>query len=50
MTEQEYEEMMQEITNDPWYIAHQEELDREMMESLDRLTKDELAAIYDQVG
>jgi hypothetical protein len=50
MNEQEYEEMMQEITNDPWYIAHQEELDREIMESLDRLTNDELAELYGQVG
>jgi Txe/YoeB family toxin of Txe-Axe toxin-antitoxin module len=45
MTEQEFEEMMQEITNDPWYIAHQEELKQEMMQALDHLTDEEIAEL-----
>lgn len=49
MTEQEYEEMMLEISNDPFYIALEAERDRKTMEYLDRLTDAEIAELYDQV-
>ena len=49
MTEQEYNEMMAELSNDPDYIALEAERDRKTMEMQDRLTDAEIAELYENV-
>lgn len=46
MTEQEYNEMMDEITSDPSYIAHMAASQQKMMDYFDSLTNEELEALY----
>ena len=49
MTEQEYEEMMAELSNDPDYIALEAERDRKTMEMQCRLTDAEIAELYGEI-
>ena len=46
MSQQEYEEMMTELMNDPDYIAYCDNKDRETMATMDRLTDAEIVEIY----
>ena len=50
MTEQEYEEMMSDLNNDPDYIAYCEQKTRETREAMDLLTDAEIAEIFGIVG
>lgn len=47
MTEQQYEEMMRDLMNDPDYLAYCDENDRQAREAMDRLSDEEIAAIYE---
>lgn len=49
MTEQEYEEMMLEITNDPDYNALEAAREQETMEMQGRLTDAEIAELYGEI-
>lgn len=46
MTEQEYNEMMDEISSDPFYVAHMAQSKQEMMDYFDSLTNEEIEALY----
>jgi len=50
MTEQEYEEMMSDLNNDPDYIAYCEQKSQETREAMDLLTDAEIAEIFGIVG
>ena len=45
MNEEEYQEMMRDLMNDPAYLAYEAERDRETMELQGRLSDEEIAAL-----
>ena len=49
MTEQDYQAMMDELKNDPDYIAYCDNSLLKTREDMDRLTDEEISEIYEKI-
>ena len=49
MSEQEYQEMMQDLKNDPDYIAFIDTSIQKTREDMERLTDEEISEIYEKI-